>query len=121
MDILDNVKDVYALIKKLGNQELVEKMLDLKDQIFELREENRNLKEKLSEQESYDMYFEDNMYWDANKKDGPYCSKCWDDNKKAIHLHKYNGIYYCPVCNNNVSKEQHNTDTFVDSNIYIKI
>ncbi len=98
MDIWDNAKDIYTLIKRLGNQDLLEKMADLRDQIFELREENRNLKEKLSEQESYDMYFEDNMYWDANKKDGPYCSKCWDDNKKAIRMQIRGADHYCPVC-----------------------
>ena len=105
MDILDNAKDIYALIKKLGNQDLLEKMADLRDQILELREENRSLKEKLSVQETYDMYFKNNMYWDANKKDGPYCSKCWDDNKKAIRLQKQNDEYYCPVCCKKIIKE----------------
>lgn len=105
MDILSNVKDIYTLIKRLGDQELVEKMADLRDEIFELREENRNLKEKLSEREEYNMNFEHNMYWNSDKKDGPYCSKCWDDNKKAIRLQKQNDEYYCPVCRRNVLKE----------------
>ena len=57
MDILDNAKDLYALIKKIGNQDLLEKMADLRDEIFELREENRKLKEKLSEREIYNIFF----------------------------------------------------------------
>ena len=61
MAIVDNVKDIYTLVKKLGNQELLEKMADLRDEIFELREENRNLKEKLAEKNNYEMNFKHNM------------------------------------------------------------
>ena len=105
MDILDNAKDLYSLIKKLGNQDLLEKMTDLRDEIFNLREENRNLKEQLIEHKKYDMHFEHNVYWNSNQNDGPYCSKCWDENKKAIRLQICDGEYYCPVCNKYVIKE----------------
>ena len=108
MDIWDNAKDIYTLIKRLGNQELVEKMLDLKEQISELREENIALKEKLSEREQYDMVFKDNMYWDNNKNDGPYCSKCWDENKKAIRLQTRGSDNYCPSCKSYALKTTHN-------------
>ncbi len=105
MDIVDNAKTIYALVKKLGDLDLLEKMADLRDEIFELREENRNLKEKLAEKNNYEMHFKHNMYWNPDEKDGPYCSKCWDDNKKAIRLQKQNGEYYCPVCRKTVLKE----------------
>lgn len=103
MDILDNAKDLYALIKKIGNQDLLEKMADLRDEIFELREENRKLKEKLSEREIYNMQFEDNLYWNVKPdgtKDGPYCATCWDKDKKAIRLEnmEQDNAYYCAVC-----------------------
>lgn len=103
MDILDNAKDLYALIKKIGNQDLLEKMADLRDEIFKLREENRTLKEKLSERENYNMQFEDNLYWNVkpdDTKDGPYCATCWDKDKKAIRLEHMgqDNAYYCAVC-----------------------
>ncbi len=108
MDIVDNAKTIYALVKKLGDLDLLEKMADLRDEIFELREENRNLKEKLSEREKYDMVFKDNTYWDNNKNDGPYCSKCWDDNKKAIRLQTRDSDNYCPSCKAYALKTTHN-------------
>ena len=116
MAIVDNVKDIYTLVKKLGNQELLEKMADLRDEIFELREENRNLKEKLAEREEYNMFFERGVYWNVkdNQKEGPYCPTCWDDKKKAIRMHEgfvgvvhpgaQNNTYLCHLCKTHVSK-----------------
>lgn len=117
MDILDSAKDMYSLIKKLGNQDLLEKMADLRDEIFSLREENRELKEKLSFRDDYNMVFEGTCYWnvkDGETKDGPFCPTCWDKDRKAIRMHSgrigtlYKGapdnIYLCHVCKSTIRK-----------------
>lgn len=117
MDILDNAKDIYLLIKKIGNQDLLEKMADLRDEIFSLREENRELKEKLSRRDNYNMVFEGTCYWDVKDdgtKDGPFCPTCWDKDRKAIRMHSgrigtlYKGapdnIYLCHVCKSTIRK-----------------
>jgi len=107
MGIIDNVKDIAKLIKKYDDIELYKKIIDLHDEISELRENNLKLKGKiksLKEEKKIDeiIVFEKPYYWlkDGAKKDGPYCQKCFDDNKKLIRLQKIrNGLWKCLVCN----------------------
>lgn len=121
MDILDNAKDLYALIKKIGNQDLLEKMADLRDEIFELREENRKLKEKLSERENYNMQFEKNAYWNIKEngeKEGPFCSACWDKDKKAVHMTTEAGFrFICPVCKTRIHRGKDDNVSLNESSI----
>jgi len=48
------------------------------------------------------MQYENNMYYEVKsdgKKDGPYCSACWDKDSKAIRMHlSGRNTYECPVC-----------------------
>jgi len=97
MGIIDNVKDITKLIKKYDDIELYKKIIDLHDEILELRENNLKLKGKiksLKEEKKIDeiIVFEK-----------PYCQKCFDDNKKLIRLQeRKNGHWYCLVCKNGV-------------------
>ena len=108
MGIIDNVKDIAKLIKKYDDLELYKKIIDLHDEILELRENNLKLKGKiksLKEEKKIDeiIVFEKPYYWlkDGAKKDGPYCQKCFDDNKKLIRLQeRKNEHWYCLVCKN---------------------
>lgn len=117
MDILENAKDIYNLIKKLNQQDLLEKMADLRDQILELREENQKLKEKLLEKNKNNLIFENGAYFEIKedgRKEGPFCSVCWEKDKKMIRLKQgfagwYDSIHEedhtypiekCPVCKN---------------------
>jgi len=110
MGIIDHAKDIAELIKKYNDAELYQKIIDLRDEIFELRENNLNLKGKikaLKEEKKINkkIVFEKPYYWikDGEKKDGPYCQKCFDDNKKLIRLQeRKNGHWYCLVCKNDV-------------------
>jgi hypothetical protein len=130
MGIIDNAKDIAELIKKYNNVELNRKIIDLRDEIFELREDNLKLKEKikaLDEEKKINkkMVFEPPFYWlkDGEKKDGPYCQKCYDDNKKLIRLHDLkNGYWKCLVCKNAVAgpsyrppNRPHNTGSWMSS------
>lgn len=110
MGIIDDAKDIAKLIKKYDDAELYKKIIDLRDEIFELRENNLKLKGKikaLKEEKKINekIIFEKPYYWlkDGAKKDGPYCQKCFDDNKKLIRLQeRKNGHWYCLVCKNGV-------------------
>lgn len=104
-NIMDNINTAKELADKLNNLELKSVIVDLKEQILELREENVSLKTKLQEKEKYDMHFKHNVYWNPDENDGPYCSKCWDHDKKAVRLLKQNKDYYCPVCKEFVKNE----------------
>jgi hypothetical protein len=43
------------------------------------------------------LTYRENAYW-TDKGDGPFCSGCWDSQKKATRLAKKGGICECPVC-----------------------
>lgn len=108
MSIIDDTKKIMELIKKYNDAELYQKIVDLRDEIFELKEENLNLKEKIKnlveeKKVSEKMFFEAPFYWkmDGDKKDGPYCQKCYDDDKKLIRLQALEKEYWqCCVCKN---------------------
>lgn len=110
----DTVKSAIDLAQKSNDMPLLEKLyearslvLDLQDQIQELREkvtvlENINeLKTKLS--------FKRNSYWkkiDDKAEDGPYCSTCFDSNSKLIRLIKnFESKYVCNYCKNHIDLE----------------
>lgn len=106
MDILENAKGIYELVKKLGQQDLLEKVADLRDQILSLREENQRLKEKVAQKEAFNMVYEYNCYFNIKEdgtKEGPYCSACWDNNSKTVRMIVgHNDFYSCPVCKHGV-------------------
>ena len=89
-DIFDNVKTIRDIAESTANLELKSVIVDLKEQILELREENLQMREKASVKDSYNMQFENNMYYNllqGANKEGPYCSACWDTKKLAVRMH----------------------------------
>lgn len=106
MGIIDHAKDIAELIKKYNDAELYQKIIDLRDEIFELRRDNLELKEKnkiLEEEKKINekIIFKSPFYWlkGGEREDGPYCQKCFDENKKLIRLQDIkNGYWECLVC-----------------------
>ena len=127
MSIIDNIKSVASLIQKADNIELYRKILDLQYEAMELVQQNNELrnqlielKEKLSTQDS--LVFKNNKYWkkiDDNKHDGPFCSKCWDVDKKLVRHNNHNSGYMsCPNCNMTVEDENYQGRRDSDEDIY---
>lgn len=56
----------------------------------------------------YEMKFQDNVYWkrSGDIKDGPYCPKCYDGDRKEVRLTEYvdDRFWRCPVCDTAVEK-----------------
>ncbi len=95
MGAVDTLKETIGLIQKIDNLELYRQMIDLQTQVFDLVEENRSLKERLSTRET--LTFRANAYWAG--EDGPFCSSCWDSKFQLVRLHSQKGFYpSCPVC-----------------------
>jgi len=102
MSIIDDIKSVTKTIQQADNIELYQKILDVQAGALEvveennkLRDENRELKEKLKVKEN--LKYERNSYWieAGDKKDGPFCSRCWDVDKNLVRLHPCgNPAYY---------------------------
>ncbi len=115
MSILETAKSIGATLKKIGNIELYQQILDLQAQALELLEENAALKREvqvLKEKAALagSLRFEHNALWRAaaeNKWEGPLCSKCWDADEKLVHLHELReepGAFLCPACRSTVVK-----------------
>lgn len=79
--------------------ELQREMSDLIEENLSLRKENRVLQDMLEIKNK--MKFERPFYYaeEAGKKDGPFCSKCWDDESKPMRLYDCgNDRWWCPKC-----------------------
>ena len=103
MNIVENIKSIGKTIQQLDNIELYQKILDVQAQALEimeqdskLRDENKDLREKLEIKGS--LKYRNNAYWIEN--DGPYCTRCWDAEKKPIRLHPDGNpaYFHCPNC-----------------------
>jgi len=81
------------------------RLADLKTAYAALQDENRELKEKirtLEKDNEEPPVYKNGAYYSQNG-DGPFCSACYDKDKKLIRLTKLPtmirlGNHYCPVC-----------------------
>jgi len=105
-----NIKDLWNVFNEAGKIEEYQKILDLIDSQFKLRErieelkrENLTLQNKLEIKEN--LEFRNNAYYLKNG-DGPFCQACWDDKEKLIRIlptNSYNNFYDCHICKNIVN------------------
>ncbi len=113
-------KEVLALAKKAKNQAVIEKLMDLQEGIFDMRDENHNLKLKIEELNKtiQDLEkcpeIEENLEFSGKgfciKKDAetkiPYCSHCWATKHQLIPLSQqtHGGWwkYTCGTCKTDV-------------------
>ena len=108
MGIFDVLKNAARVAQEAGKIELYGQILDVQQklleqqrQISELEEMNKELKAKLGTKES--LSFQNGAYWIISEdvpKDGPFCSRCWDVEKKTVRL-KPSGnpaFHSCPEC-----------------------
>ncbi|MDD4594715.1 MAG: hypothetical protein PHY33_06360 [Methanobacteriaceae archaeon] len=113
MSLYEGIKDVASIVQKADNIELYEKLLDLQRDALDILDENKSLKERIRELENNlnieeKLLFKDNAYYLEQKDkepDGPFCSVCWDRDKKLIRLHFDSGTRYdCNVCKTIIGK-----------------
>ena len=73
--------------------------MEVVDQNRVLKNKNDEVKEQLKFKES--LTFEGKAYWSNktdDKKDGPFCSNCWDTKKLTVRLHVNGPYHICPNC-----------------------
>jgi hypothetical protein len=92
--------------------ELYQRIVDLRDEIFALSEENLTLKERvrdLERQQEIDVQLvrDGNVYYRqlANgEREGPHCMACWDGDRKLVNVMLNDGHFgptiRCGRCNN---------------------
>lgn len=110
MSVYDVIKDEVKIAQKVDNVELYRMLLDIQKESLDLLDENQKLKEKIGELEDNNkigesLIFKDYFYYKIDDKDlkEPYCSNCWDSDKKLIRIHLNvrpmpGRIHMCPNC-----------------------
>jgi hypothetical protein len=99
MGVYEGIKDAVSMIQKTDNIELYRTILDIQKECLDLLEENRNFKERiriLEEEKTKNqaLIVKGHCYYiemnDGNL-DGPFCTTCWDRDRKLIRMHISNG------------------------------
>jgi len=114
MSIFDVLKSAAKVLKDANKIEQYEQILDVQEQLLDMQKkisdlevEIKELKEKLRIKEN--LIYENNAYWinKEGKKDGPFCSRCWDKDKVLIRMHTCSNpaARICPVCKTIVNIE----------------
>ncbi len=114
MSIFDVLKSTAKVLQEAGKLDLYQQILDAMDKLLEMQKkivdlesENKDLKEKLRIKEN--LIYENNAYWinKEGKKEGPFCSRCWDKDMRLIRLHTCPNptARICPVCKTIVNIE----------------
>jgi hypothetical protein len=85
-------KEIVELIKKGSNLEAQEKIMQLREAVLALQEENHILKSKIAELEkkleiSRNLDFDGSVYWlEGKEKEGPFCQRCYDVVHNLVRL-----------------------------------
>ncbi len=119
MGMIPNYKDIVELIKQGATVEAQEKIMELREAVIELQDENHALKLKVRGLEEElrkrnHIEFDGSVYWqwleddsgDANDRDGPYCQRCYDDEQKLIRLQDWGQeTWFCLKCKTSFNKK----------------
>lgn len=106
-DLKELLVDARNLAEGAHDLQLKEKLLDIQGLIYDLQDENRELRLKIEEMEnnqfvSSEIEYKDDAYY--RNDEGPYCTNCWDVKQKLIRLSKLSssfsriGTHKCPNC-----------------------
>jgi len=107
MAIFDELKSVGKVLQEAGKIEQYKQILEAQQELLEMQKKIQNLEKENTELEGKlkikeNLIHGDNAYWidSESKKDGPFCSRCWDVDKNLVRLHPCgNPAYYdCPNC-----------------------
>ncbi len=90
MSIISDAKEIVKLVRKLDDVELYRKILKLEEEIIEITRKNNDLQQKIDElkkiiETETSLEFRPPFYYRAGD-DIPLCPKCWEVDKKIIHL-----------------------------------
>ena len=111
MGTLENIQIAYDILKKAGNLEAQNAIMELREENVRLREEIQVLKEKISQLEEElrikgQIEYDGVVYWlkEGDKTQGPFYHICFEKDKKLIHLEESTGSFFCKVCESGFNK-----------------
>ena len=99
---LPTYKDIVDLIKKGATVEAQERIMELREAVIELKDENSSLHQRVQPLKEElrikgQLKFEKTVYWllEDEGKTGPFCQRCYDIDKKLARLQGYGSNWYC--------------------------
>jgi len=109
---IESVNQLLTAMKDTKHHEqlvqLKEALLNAKEETLSLREEVINLRSQLSAslakaKQEQSMESDGTFYWTGKERsiptDGPYCTRCFDVDKRAVRLKNIRSDYFsCPEC-----------------------
>lgn len=100
-DFIKMFENIISLAEKAKDFKLTTAISELSVKTLKLVQENADLKDKLNKQKDNDDFAKNLRITDEGYyyKDEaiPYCIRCWDADKKRIHLQKDGyGTWICP-------------------------
>lgn len=107
-DIKQLLTDAKNIATGANDLQLKGKLLDIQNFIYELQEENRNLRDRVVELENdkivrNNLEYKNNAYYKIGE-DIPYCTRCFDVDSKLVTMFlEIDGIhdnyfFACPNC-----------------------
>ncbi|CAK8717802.1 MAG: hypothetical protein CDV28_11117 [Candidatus Electronema aureum] len=105
------------LIDSLANAKI--ETAKFKDILLERDSEIQRLKKQIEKDDN--MVYETPYYFlvqESGEKDGPYCQRCYDSNKKSIRLQSpnKNGYWKCNECSSDYKDSTYNEPVFTRIN-----
>lgn len=114
MAIFDELKSIGKVLQEAGKIEQFKQILEaqkelneMQNKIFELETKNKELEAKLKIKEALVYNKDKKSYW-AKEGDGPFCSRCWDVDKKDVRLNSIvdnPAFSICPECETEVQTD----------------
>lgn len=107
-DLKELFKDAKNFAEGANNLQLKNHLLEIQNRMYELADENRNLRLQLEEEKrnkdiASELEYRENSYFLKDK--GPYCTNCWDVKKNLVRkfetkigFEMRQGEYKCPNC-----------------------
>lgn len=123
MAIFDVLKTAAKIAQEAGKidlygqiLEVYEKLLEQQTKILTLEEENKDLRKRLNTKEN--LTYQNNAYWviQDEKKDGPFCSRCWDVQQNLVRIKQSinsSSFHTCPECKTQVQTNPNFQPTFI--------
>jgi hypothetical protein len=125
---ISTIRTISNVVQQAGKLELTQQVIDLQQTLLQLVAQNAELTASVARLEGDNrqlrdeaelrrqLAFQRDSYWrlDGDSRDGPFCSRCFDVDRKTVRLHaKYHGYYSCPNCQRSVCvyPEQDGTET----------
>lgn len=98
-DPIGTIKNIAEIVKKYNDLELMKQIIDLQQEVFDLQRENLDLRKQAEDRVHMRLSGEHGyIYRDGDET--PHCPKCWEKDRKAIHLPASEdfGSYHGRIC-----------------------